>query len=304
MCWAFVHGCGMVASLAWGQNPMKGASMRLSRLAMGLGGVIVLSLAVLVGVGSARSAARQSQPTLTIATVNNPDMIVMESLTSQFTKQYGIKVKYVTLPENTLRQKVTSDVATGGGQFDIATVGTYDVPIWAKNKWLVSLTPYFAGMSATDAKAYDLNDVIPKVRLGLSYNGSLYSVPFYGESSMTYYNKKLFAAAGLKMPLHPTWNQVQSFAAKLNKSSSNQYGICLRALPGWGEFGAPLTTVINTFGGQWFKLKWEPQLTSAPLENGVNFSINLIRKYGEPGATSSGFTECETAMAQGKTAMW
>jgi len=277
--------------------------MRLSRLVVSLG-VVVLGLAVFVGVSSARSGAHRGQPTLTIATVNNPDMIVMQSLTSDFTKRYGIKVKYVTLPENTLRQKVTSDVATGGGQFDIATVGTYDVPIWAKNKWLVSLTPYFAKLTPAAAKAYDLKDVIPKVRLGLSFKGSLYAVPFYGESSMTYYNKKLFAAAGLKMPLHPKWDQIQSFAAKLNKSSSNQYGICLRALPGWGEFGAPLTTVINTFGGQWFNTKWVPQLTSPAFENAVYFYVNLIRKYGEPGATSSGFTECETAMAQGKTAMW
>jgi sorbitol/mannitol transport system substrate-binding protein len=258
---------------------------------------------VLVGVGSARTT-RHHATTLTIATVNNPDMIVMQSLTSAFTKKYGINVKYVTLPENTLRQKVTSDVATGGGQFDIATVGTYDVPIWAKNKWLVSLNPSFSKLSASASSTYDLKDVLPKVRLGLSYKNQLYALPFYGESSMTYYNKKLFAAAGLKMPLHPTWDQVATFAAKLNKPSANRYGICLRGLPGWGEFGAPLTTVVNTFGGEWFNMKWEPQLTSPAFENAANFYVNLVRKSGEPGATSSGFTECETAMAQGRTAMW
>src|ERR687888_283737 len=283
---------------------MKGASMRLSRLAISLSGVVVLSLAVLVGVSGAHLSAHRGQPTLTIATVNNGDMVVMEGLTSVFTKKYGIKVKYVTLPENTLRQKVTSDVATGGGQFDIVTVGTYDVPIWAKNKWLVSLEPFFAKLSPAAKKAYDLNDVIPKVRLGLSYKNSLYALPFYGESSMTYYNKKLFADAGLTMPLHPTWDQIRSFAAKLHDPSNNRYGICLRALPGWGEFGAPLTTVINTFGGSWFNMKWEPQLTSAPTKAAVNFYVDLVRKYGEPGATSSGFTECETAMAQGRTSMW
>jgi sorbitol/mannitol transport system substrate-binding protein len=277
--------------------------MRLSRSAMGLSGVIVLSLAVLVGVSSARTT-RHHATTITIATVNNPDMIVMQSLTSVFTKKYGIGVKYVTLPENTLRQKVTSDVATGGGQFDIATVGTYDVPIWAKNKWLVSLDPSFAKLNSSAASAYDLKDVIPKVRLGLSYKNNLFALPFYGESSMTYYNKKLFAAAGLKMPLHPTWDQVAAFAAKLNKPSANQYGICLRGLPGWGEFGAPLTTVVNTFGGEWFNMKWEPQLTSPAFKAATNFYVDLIRKSGEPGATSSGFTECETAMAQGKTSMW
>jgi sorbitol/mannitol transport system substrate-binding protein len=274
--------------------------MRVSRMVVSLIGVVILSLSAL----AAGSGARSKDVTLTIATVNNGDMIVMQSLTAEFTKQYGINVKYVTLPENTLRQKVTSDVATGGGQFDIATVGTYEVPIWAKNKWIVDLQPYFAKMSKADAAAYDLNDLIPKVRLALSYNSHQYAVPFYGESSMTYYNKKLFASAGLKMPLHPTWDQIQSFAAKLNKPSANRYGICLRALPGWGEFGAPLTTVINTFGGRWFNLKWEPQLTAPATEAAVNFYVNLIRKYGEPGATSSGFTECETAMAQGKTAMW
>src|SRR5438034_1793420 len=281
---------------------MKGAKMRLSRLAMSLSGVVVLSLAVVVAV-SARSTAHRASSTITIATVNNGDMIVMQSLTSAFTKKYGIKVKYVTLPENTLRQKVTSDIATGGGQFDIATVGTYEVPIWAKNKWIVNLDPYFKKLSSSASSSYDLKDVIPKVRLGLAYKNSLYALPFYGESSMTYYNKKLFAAAGLKMPLHPTWTQVRSFAAKLNNKSANRYGICLRALPGWGEFGAPLTTVINTFGGSWFNEKWEPQLTAPATTKAVNFYVDLLRTYGEPGATSRRFTECETAMAPGRTAM-
>ncbi len=278
--------------------------MRLSRLAMSLSGGIVLGLAVLVAVGSAHSVSRRAQVTITIAAVNNPDMILMRSLTSTFTKKYGIKVKYVLLPENTLRQKATSDIATGGGRFDIVTVGTYEVPIWAKNKWIVNLNPYFARLSPAASKAYNLKDVIPKVRLGLSYKGGLYALPFYGESSMTYYNKKYFADAGLKMPVHPTWAQIRSFAAKLDKKSANRYGICLRALPGWGEFGAPLTTVINTFGGRWFDMKWKPQLTSPEFKKAVKFYVDLVRQYGEPGATSSGFTECETAMAQGRTAMW
>src|SRR5207247_7652425 len=119
---------------AGSHNPMKGAEMRLSRLALSLGGVVVLSLAILAGVSSAHSSARAGQVTLKIATVNNGDMIVMQSLTSAFTKKYGIKVKYVTLPENTLRQKVTSDVATGGGQFDLATDGTDERPVWAKHQ--------------------------------------------------------------------------------------------------------------------------------------------------------------------------
>src|SRR4051812_33614439 len=81
-----------------------------------------------------------AQTTLTIATVNNGDMIRMQGLTSTFTaKNPDINVKWVTLEENVLRQRVTTDIATKGGQFDVLTIGTYEVPIWAKQKWLVAL---------------------------------------------------------------------------------------------------------------------------------------------------------------------
>jgi sorbitol/mannitol transport system substrate-binding protein len=267
--------------------------------------IVVTLVAVAVPAQAARSLTSANAPvTITIATVNNGDMIEMQHLTPIFEKQYGINVKYDTLPENTLRQKVTADVATGGGEFDLATVGTYEVPMWAKNGWIINLSQLLAKMSPAASKAYDASDILPKVRSGLSYKGDLYGLPFYGESSMTYYNKAMFKAAGLTMPLHPTWDQIASFAHKLNNPSKNVYGICLRGLPGWGEMGAVLTTVINTFGGEWFDMSWQPQLTSAADEAAVSFYVNLIRSAGEPGATSSGFTECETAVGQGKAAMW
>lgn len=260
--------------------------------------------AILLSAAAPPSAVAQSGTTLTIATVNNPQMVDMQHAVGDFEKSTGIKVNFETLPENTLRQKVTADIATGGGQFDIATVGTYEVPIWAKNKWIVNLNPYFEKLDAKGKADYDLSDVIPSIRKGLSYDNSLYAVPFYGESSMTFYNKKIFKAAGLTMPEHPTWDQIAGFAQKLNEPSKNQYGICLRGLPGWGEMGAPMTTVINTFGGQWFDEKWQPTLNTDPTKAAIAFYIDTIKKYGEPGASSAGFTECETNFTQAKVAMW
>ena len=79
-----------------------------------------------------------AETTLTIATVNNGDMIPMQKLTDDFTAANpGIKVNWVTLEENDLRQKVTKDISTKGGQFDILTIGTYEAPIWGKKGWLV-----------------------------------------------------------------------------------------------------------------------------------------------------------------------
>ena len=250
-------------------------------------------------------AAPRATTTINIATVNNPQMVDMEHLTPlYFEKQYGIKVNFVTLPENTIREKITQDVATGGGQFDLATVGTYEVPIFAKNGWLANLGPVFGKMSSSAKASYDLNDILGQVKKGLSYNNNLYALPFYGESSMTFYNKSLFKAARLTMPLHPTWSQIQGFAAKLTNKSKNQYGIVLRGLPGWGEMGAPMTTVINTFGGEWFDQNWNPQLTSGATKKAITFYVDMIRNYGPPGSQNNGFTESETVFAQGKGAIW
>ncbi len=266
--------------------------------------LVAVSLALTAGLVPLQGQAAPTV-TLTIATVNNPDMVVMQSLTSDFeAKNPGITVNYVVLPENDLRQKVTTDVATGAGGFDIVTVGTYEVPFWAKNKWLVSLEPFFGGMSSAEARAYDRADLLRPVMKALSVGGQAYALPFYAESSMTYYRKDLFARAGLTMPLHPTWDQVAGFARKLNNPQQKVYGILLRGLPGWGEQLAPLDTVINTFGGRWFDMAWQPQLTSPAFEKAVTFYVNLLRAAGEPGATSSGFTELETLMSQGNAAMW
>jgi sorbitol/mannitol transport system substrate-binding protein len=241
--------------------------------------------------------ALAKQTTLTIATVNNPDMIVMQKLTPHFEQQHpDIKINWVTLPENTLRQKVTTDIATNAGSYDILTIGTLEVPIWAKNGWLLP----FNNLPAS----YDESDLLKPVVAGLSYKDTLYALPFYGESSMTYYRKDLFAKAGLSMSEHPTWKQIESFAKKLNDPSNNVYGVCLRGEPGWGENMAFFDTLVNTFGGRWFNMNWQAQLNTDAWKNATNFYVNLVTNYGPPGVTSNGFTENETLFANGQCAMW
>ncbi len=137
-------------------------------------------LAALMGAASLCATSTAFAETLTIATVNNGDMIRMQGLTEEFTKANpDIEVKWVTLEENVLRQKVTTDIATKGGQFDVLTIGTYEVPIWAGKEWLVPLDNL--------GPDYDVDDLLPKIRAALSVGGKLYAAPFYGESSMVMY---------------------------------------------------------------------------------------------------------------------
>jgi sorbitol/mannitol transport system substrate-binding protein len=264
--------------------------------------VLALGAGACTGAGGGGGGGGSSggKTTVTVATVANPQMQDIEKLVGNFEKDNpDIKVNFVTLPENELRDRVTQDIATKGGQYDVVTIGTFEVPQWAKNGWIENLGPY-----TQKDTAYDANDLIPTVAKALSYNNSLYAVPFYGESSFLMYRKDLFQQAGLTMPAQPTWDQVAQFARKLNDPGKHQAGICLRGLPGWGELFAPLNTVVNTFGGRWYDTNWNAQLTEAPFQQATQFYVNLVKDAGEPGAPNSGFTECLTSYSQGHAAMW
>ena len=237
------------------------AGVRLSS-AIVLAAAVAGTIAGCGGSSNKASTTANGKAIVRVAVVSNSNMTDIEKLTPQFEKLYpNIKVVYDTLNENNERSLIETDITTHANEFNVVMISNYETPIWAKNGWLVNLSP-----SLSSDPKYDVGDLLKPIASSLSYNGSLYGVPFYGESSMVYYRKDLFKAAGLTMPLHPTWRQIAQFAAKLNNPSKGVAGICLRGQQGWGENLAALDTVINTSGGSWFNTSWKPQLTSpAPV---------------------------------------
>lgn len=251
------------------------------------------SLALVLGLAAAGSA---SAVDLVIATVNNGHMIEMQKLSKHFeAANPDIKLKWVTLEEGVLRQRVTTDIATKGGQFDVMTIGMYETPIWGKKGWLMELKP--------DA-AYDVDDLLPAMRSGLSLDGKLYAAPFYGESSMLMYRADLMQKAGVTMPAKPTWTDVKNAAAKIHDPKAGVYGICLRGKPGWGDNMAFLSTMVNTYGGQWFDMSWKPQLNTAPWKEAITDYAALLKQYGPPGSSANSFNEILALFNEGKCGMW
>jgi sorbitol/mannitol transport system substrate-binding protein len=269
-------------------------------LALALPAVAGMTLSGCAGAGGGGGGGGGDK-SINVLMVGNPQMVDIQKITENtFTKDTGIKVNYTVLPENELRTKVTQDVATKAGQYDVATVGAYEVPIWAKSGWLTDLGPY-----ADKSKSYDKADLLPAITKSLSgEDGKLYGLPFYGESSFLMYRKDVLAKKHITMPARPTWQQVADIAAKADGAEPGMKGICLRGLPGWGEMFAPLTSVVNTFGGTWFTKDWQAQVDSPEFKQAVNFYVDLVKKHGEPGAAQAGFTECLNAMSQSKVAMW
>jgi multiple sugar transport system substrate-binding protein/sorbitol/mannitol transport system substrate-binding protein len=236
---------------------------------------------------------------ITIATVNNNDMIVMQELAPKWEEATGNKINWVVLEENVLRQRTTQDISTNGGSFDIMFIGAYETPIWGKNGWLVPLNDF------ADDAAYDLNDIFQLVRNGLSAEGNLYAVPLYSETSFTYYRTDLFEKAGIAAPTEQiTYDQFAEMLAKVHDPDNGIYGTCQRGKAGWGENMAFVGTLANAFGARWFDENWDPQLDSPEWNAAITYYVDIMTKYGPPGATANGHNENRALFKDGKCATW
>lgn len=252
---------------------------------------------LLVGVIASIASVAVAAQTLTIATVNNGDMITMKELSEHFTSANpSIELKWVTLEENILRQRVTTDIATNGGQYDVMTIGTYEVPIWGEQGWLASLDDL--------GDAYDVDDLLPAIRGGLTVDGSLYASPFYGESSMVMYRTDLMRNAGMEMPEKPTWEFIRHAAEAMHNEDGGVYGVCLRGKAGWGENVALITSMSNSFGARWYDQDWTPQFDTPEWKETLQYYVELMNDFGPPGASANGFNENLALFQTGKCGIW
>jgi len=280
---------------------LRVAHINLKRGIVGLG-IAAITAGLLAGCSTGDSGGGEDggEVTINVALAANPQMKTAESLISDFEeKNPGIKVKFTTLPENELRPAVTKDVATNAGQFDVAMIGSYEVPIWADRGWIVPLDDY-----AKEDTEWNEADLLEPIKNIVSKDDVLYASPFYGSSSFLFYRKDLAEKAGVTISETPTWEEVQAAAAAMEDEAAGISGLCLRGLPGWGQNLAAVTTVINTFGGSWFNEDWEPQLTSPETKEAVQFYVDSLRDYGQPDAAKDGWEGCLQQFSQGKTAIW
>ncbi len=241
------------------------------------------------------AGAANAADSLTIAIVNNGHMINMQKVAEAYTAETGVELNWVSLEEGVLREQVTSDTATGGGQYDVINIGMQEAPIWGAAGWIEPLN-----FSAE----YDVDDILPAIRNGLSYEGQLYAAPFYGESSMVMYRKDLTDAAGVTIADNDSWDNVMAAAAAIHDPDNGVYGVCLRGKPGWGDNMAFITTVVNSFGGAWFDKDMHPVLDSAEWNAAIHFYVDLLSNYGPPGSEGNSFNEILALYNEGKCGIW
>lgn len=261
---------------------------------------VTFSLAACGGAGGSGGSGGEDTQTLRVLMINPPQMEELAKLTEEhFTKETGIKVEFTALPENDMRDKLTQEFSSQAGQYDVASMSAYEVPMYANNGWLAPLDDFVA-----EDDEFDQDDVFPSLTdLLKGEDGNLYAEPFFAEGSFLMYRKDVLQELGLTMPEKPTWTEVDEIARKISASDQDMAGICLRGLSGWGQNLAALTTVVNTFGGQWFNADWDAQLTQPEFKEATQFYTDLAREAGPPGAAQNGVLECLNIVTQGKAAM-
>ncbi|MDN6124208.1 MAG: sugar ABC transporter substrate-binding protein, partial [Brevibacterium sp.] len=277
---------------------MKQKITRRAATAAAIGVVGALTLAGCGGAGGSSSGGDNEE--VNVLMVNNPQMQDLQKLTADhFTNDTGITVNYTVLPENEVRAKIGQEFSAQAGNYDVASMSNYEVPTYAENGWLTSMND-----GVVDAEGFNQDDILAPMAESMTYEDEIYGEPFYGEGSFLMYRKDIFKKAGVTMPDNPTWDEVADLAEKVDGAENGTKGICLRGLPGWGEMFAPLTTVVNTFGGTWFDENWDAQVDSEEFKEATNFYVDLIKDHGESGAPQAGYTECLTNLQQGNVAMW
>jgi sorbitol/mannitol transport system substrate-binding protein len=262
---------------------------------------VVLALAASGCAGWGGGGGGGGADSISVLMVNNPQMVDLQQLTAEhFTAETGIEVNFTVLPENDVRDKISQEFSSQAGQYDVATVSNFEIPIYARSRWIAPLDKFIE-----DDPTFDQGDILEPMVTSLSGDdGKVYGEPFYGESSFLMYRKDVLEAEGIPMPAKPTWQEVADIAAKTDGAQPGMAGICLRGQPGWGQVFAPLTTVVNTFGGTWFTEDWDAAVNDDPFREAVQFYVDLVREYGELGASQAGFTECLNNLVQGNVAMW
>src|ERR671917_2086957 len=212
--------------------------------------------------------------TINVLMVNTPKRVDLQRLTAETsTAETGISVAFTVLPENDVRDKISQEFSSQAGQYDVATLSNFEIPIYARSEWIAPLDEYVTA----DAE-FDQDDILAPMTASLSGDdGRLYGEPFYGESSFLMYRQDVLDAAGIEMPANPTWQEVADIPAEGDGIEPGMAGICLRGQPGWGQVFAPLTTAVNTFGGTWFEENWDPGVNSPEFREAIEFYVDLVR---------------------------
>ena len=215
--------------------------------------ILVLLLALLTAMslfaGGSAEKAESEQVTIKVANyavLEQGYIPFWEGVKEGFEAKYpNYKIEWVTAPYGEIVNQVIN-MAGGGDRVDV---------IFSESSWVPGFED--AGLAApVDEVLSDsfIKDIYPSVLADFEINGKAYGVPLYVTPFVLYYNKDLFAQAGLDPNTPPTtYDEMLKYAEKLSQlkdKNGNKVYAFGQTTASVAISGTALTAMVFNFGGE------------------------------------------------------
>ena len=220
----------------------------------------------------------------------------LKSQLAEFEKSNpDIKVEVISLPWGQAFEKFLSMVQAGETP-DLVEMPERWVGLYANNKQLEDLGPYMKDWE----EASTLGDRAKQ--FGSTVNNTQYMIPYGYYVNAMFWNKKMFAEAGLSGPPQ-TMDEFAADAKKISELGNGKYGYCLRG--GAGAFGS-IQQFLNNMNGKpgYFNADGTSTFNEEGSVKGLQMMQDIYKNGWAPkDAVSWGFNEIVTGFYTGTCAM-
>jgi len=238
---------------------------------------------------------------LTLAVVSGVEGDALKQAARDYESQTGTHINIAEFPYTNLFEKELIDLKARTGAYDLIMLDDPWFPRFASEQLLTDLTPMLQqrGQSGPDSDFVETSVALCRHPY---QTGSLYALPYVGNSQLFFYRKDLFEKHSLKQPA--TWQDVLTAAKTIHEqenSGTKVYGYVMRAAQGNAAV-ADFMPIFWAFGGEMFDASGKPVLNSPEGIAALQFMLEL-GKYSPPGYASFNADDVGAHLLQGTAAM-
>ena len=270
-------------------------AMKQLRWKIILPGIIILLCALSMGAFS--------QTTVNILFGDTDDWTLLEDHVDWFyAKNPDIRLDFTFMSHKELVEKITMELASASPTYDVFYIDNFFLPQVASAGWLMSQNEHI------EKAGVDVSDFGAGFVKALTYQGNIYSLPYYAETLVYYFRTDLFAEYGIgKVP--DTFEEMREVAAKLTLDTDGDgktdiYGVVQRGDKFYGYVCYTYAAFLKGYGSDWFDENWNPIFNNKPGLEAATIWADMMRKYAPPGMATYGWHEALADFEQGRVAQY
>lgn len=220
-----------------------------------------------------------------------------KSVTPEFTEETGISVEFFEVAHANTHDRFLTEALAGTGSIDVYQLDQPWIPEFASMGYLEEVTDEIKTQ-------IDIDDFSESGLSTMSYNGTLYGIPFQYHTPVIFYRTDLFEAAGLDSPPE-TWDEYREYAKILTDEEKGIYGTCLEAAAVLEPVTHFLDKILQAGGNYWNAETGEVTFDSPEVKNALQWMYDLqhVDKSSPEGALGYENGDVYNLFLEGQVAM-